>query len=337
MNKSMHLIQLAVGLFFILGMSILAYFTIILSSNNIFGQNNLYSIIFKDIGGLKKGNTVSLHGVPIGKVEKIKIDGKNHDKVLVIINLREKFLFHSDYKISVKNGSVLGGQYLDIKLGSSDNLTLDKPLKGDLPINIISKIVGVITEIEESDILGNIKIFTKELANITTKISDGKVIEKVNLVIDNFERFSNLSSQLIDNLLTGKGSLGKLIIEDDFYNDLVDILRNGKETFSNTNDIIINLKKGKGSLGKLLIDDKAYVTFTTALAEIKKTFNGTSIFIDGLNKKIEGNKGSLAKLINDDNLYDNLNKSFEGANAVIEDLREQAPIQTFGSLIFNAL
>ena len=337
MNKSMHLIQLAVGLFFILGMVILAYFTIVLSSNNIFGENNHYSVVFKDIGGLKRGNTVSLHGVPIGKVEKIKIDGKHYEKVVVILNLKEKFLFYEDYRITVKTGSVLGGQYLDVKLGSSDNVTLDNPLKGDLPINIISKIEGVITEIEQNNILGNIKNFTEELANITKGITEEKIIKKISLAIGNFERFSNLSSQLIDNLLTGKGSLGKLITEDDLYHELLDTLRNGKDTLRNANDIIVNLKKGKGTLGKLLIDDKAYVTFNTTLAEIKETFNGTAVFIDGLNKKIRDNKGSLAKLINDDSLYDSLNKTFEGANAAIEDLREQAPIQTFGSLIFNAL
>ena len=69
MNKTSFLTQLAVGLFFIIGLLIVGYYTIILSVDNVFGTNNSYIVQFEDIGGLELGNTVALRGVPVGKVK----------------------------------------------------------------------------------------------------------------------------------------------------------------------------------------------------------------------------------------------------------------------------
>ena len=60
--------------------------------------------------------------------------------------------------------------------------------------------------------------------------------------------------------------------------------------------------------------------------------------------KVNSGEGTLSKLINEDALYTEAKAVFSDAqealkqvNFVIQDLREQSPISTFGGVIFGAL
>ena len=52
--------------------------------------------------------------------------------------------------------------------------------------------------------------------------------------------------------------------------------------------------------------------------------------------KINSGDGSIAKLINDDELYEEVKRLVIEARATVDDLRETSPIVTFSSIFFGA-
>lgn len=162
------------------------------------------------------------------------------------------------------------------------------------------------------------------------------------------------ASAILADARAGKGTVGKLLKDDSLYRD-------AKATVADARVTLADMRAGKGTLGKLLTDDSAYRNFQEAGADLKKAVKsltdkqstvGRLLTDDGqlyekLDKSlttvqkiaddVHSGKGTLGRLVKDPSLYEDARKTVNEAQRAIEDLREQAPISTFGNLIFGAL
>lgn len=102
-------LELMVGLFMFLILSALAYFTIILSFDNIFTKTYQIRVKFADVTGLITGDKVYVQGVDVGRVSVMTIE---RDGVVVELTLKYRLDLREDYEISVESSSVLGGSML---------------------------------------------------------------------------------------------------------------------------------------------------------------------------------------------------------------------------------
>ena len=77
------------------------------------------SLIFGSTAGLKNGDDVKISGINIGKITKLELDPEDYNaKVEVVINSDIKIPDDSSAKIT--SSSLLGGNFLDIVPGSSE-------------------------------------------------------------------------------------------------------------------------------------------------------------------------------------------------------------------------
>ena len=77
------------------------------------------SLIFGSTAGLKNGDDVKISGISVGKITKLELDLDDYNaKVNVIINNNIKIPDDSSAKIT--SSSLLGGNFLDIIPGSSE-------------------------------------------------------------------------------------------------------------------------------------------------------------------------------------------------------------------------
>ena len=108
--------EVIVGLFFFIAMTILGYFTIIMSGE-IFQRYEYYriTVLFPNIEGLGINDKVKVNGVLSGTVEDIQL---KENVVLVKLKMYNKFTLYENYKIKIKNETALGGKYVSIKPGS---------------------------------------------------------------------------------------------------------------------------------------------------------------------------------------------------------------------------
>lgn len=351
--------EFMVGLFFIVAMLILTYFTILLGpTGGLFAKQNMLVAEFQEVGALKQGDNVRFRGVPIGKVSKISVTPKNVT-VEMYVNKDLKLTFFKNYKISINSSSFLGGQFVSLATGTAESgKTSDSPLKGSGSADVMADAGKLINSLREDEKHLN-KLLEKE-----------KILEKVADITNNLKQASEDIKMVTAKVRKGEGSIGELLIKDDFIRKAETTLENIGKTGDSITQAANELQKfgeslntsinsGKGTIGRLLNDEELYKKIQGIVADFK-TFSGNLSKQDNsisklmndngklyqslqeafsnlseISKKINKGEGTLAKIINDKELYESIKQTIDEVKNAIQDFREQAPIATFGGLIFG--
>ncbi|MBI9020672.1 MAG: MCE family protein [Verrucomicrobia bacterium] len=124
---------------------------------------------------------------------------------------------------------------------------------------------------------------------------------------------------MAEDVAAGEGTLGKLIKDDEMYEEL-------KGTMKNLHLVSDRLANGEGTLGKLLSeDDQLYQDVQASAANIRS-----------ITEKIDAGGGTIGRLVEDDQIYVEAQKLLEELRAAIDDMRETSPVTTFSTIFFGA-
>lgn len=199
--------EVIVGIFFFIALTILGYFTIIMSGE-IFETHQYYkiSVVFPNIDGLEKTSKVKVNGVLSGAVEEVKLMADNN--VFVTLKMYNKFVLYEGYKIKVRSETALGGKFVGIDpgIGFKNGKTYAiihgrNNLKGDSTADIFSELGDLIAENR-----ANVYKTIQNIRDITTKIN------------------------------TGQGTLGKLVNENKVYDNADDLIKDLRETIEDARE-----------------------------------------------------------------------------------------------------
>jgi phospholipid/cholesterol/gamma-HCH transport system substrate-binding protein len=227
---------------------------------------------FENSAGLKEGAAVNLQGVTIGTVKTVTVvtDPARHlTPVKVVMKLNEKFAtsLKKDSKAALTTVGVLGDTVVDV----NSQFATGAPL-------------------QDGDVLKTLE--TPSLTDVV-KASQG-TIESLNVILAKM-------NTIVDNLQTGKGSIGQLINSPDLYNKA-----------NATVDELLTLEKGlnagKGSIGKLMTDDTMYNRLNDAAGKL-----------ENIAVALDKGQGTAGMLLKDDSLYKNLNSTLVHANSLLAD------------------
>ncbi len=366
--------ELAVGTLFFLALITLAYFTVILSTENWFQPEYKQVVCFEKVGGLLKGDHVLARGVRVGAIKDISLDEKG---VLVHLALTEDITFREGYSVTIRPGTILGGQYVAIDPGppAAPRIEDDALLEGAEPADLMVEAAEMVQEMRT------------EIDNIRTALEEGRTIENVVSIIDNLESVS-------DDLRSGRGLIGRLLTDEDLYLEFKDGLdtlreaggktaaaadqaelvlrdiREGKGTLGKlaTDEALYNdlqkitggLRRGQGTIGRLLTEDEVHENILTVTANIRaltdqidpegssaalffqddgelfNSLNQSFHSIAEVSENLAQGEGTIGKLIRDDEMYEEAMEIVRELRSALQDFREQSTISTFGSFIFGA-
>jgi phospholipid/cholesterol/gamma-HCH transport system substrate-binding protein len=187
MNQGTNKRIIWVGLFVILGIVfLLAGILMIGNIHETFNKKIKVVALFDDISGLQIGNNIWFSGVKIGIVNKLEFYSKSQVVVTMKVDINAQQYIRKDAMVKIGSDGLIGNKILVIYGGTSMSL----------PVN-------------EGDTLGVEKTFSSE--------------DMVNMLQENNKNVLKISSDfkiLSDNLVAGEGSLGKLLQNDDLYNNL---------------------------------------------------------------------------------------------------------------------
>jgi phospholipid/cholesterol/gamma-HCH transport system substrate-binding protein len=125
--KSSNQIELAAGVFLLLGIAALVFLAVQATDGGALGSDDEYRVtaMFTNIGGLKPRATVSMGGVRIGTVEDIELDPVTLEaRVTLAIDSAFDDL-PDDTSASILTSGLLGDQYVGLEPGGSPEALAD--------------------------------------------------------------------------------------------------------------------------------------------------------------------------------------------------------------------
>jgi phospholipid/cholesterol/gamma-HCH transport system substrate-binding protein len=308
-RKEIQWSQLKVGALVLVALALLIaiMFLMTASSGGLFAHRVKLRAYFPNAGGLKVGAEVTLQGVTIGNVIRMRVvPERNPNPVEVVMEVGERYLYdlHTDSMVSIQAAGVLGDSFVDI---DSTSATGPQPHNGsELRQSGSPTIQSVINtsqvSIQEVNVLVH-KIETTVDAINSGRGTAGKLLndpvlaQKIVSIANNLDTVTGAIAQ-------GKGSIGELVNDNALYTKL-------NSAVDHMNSITADLDAGKGTAGMLLKDETLYNNLNSAVANANQ-----------LAEQINSGKGSLGKLIKDpdfakklDDTVTNLDTILQGINA----------------------
>ena len=269
--------QLKVGVIVLVAVIVLVTLLFLMTSSSGMGLTShklQVTTYFENAAGLKDGAAVNLQGVTIGTVKSVRVVSTPDRKltpVQVVMKLDSKYQtsLKKDSKAALTTVGVLGDTVVDI----NSQYATGAPLQdGD-------------------------ELHTLETPNLqdVVKASQG-TIETLNVILAKM-------NTIVDNLQSGKGSVGQLINNPDLYNK-------ANATVDELHKLTVNINEGRGSVGKLINDDELY-----------NRLNSTVKTLSDVATALNNGQGTAGKLLKDETLYNNLNQTLTQANALMTDAR----------------
>ena len=308
--------EAVVGVFMLAVLSLLAYFTIVISGIDVIKgrETASFDVAFDAVGGLKEHDNVMYRGTKVGRVEEIFVTPSN---LVVHVEIDRGVVLREKYRIAVCSLSMLGGNFLQLDEGTGEPIELKNAmLAGETP----------------SDWMQDLAKVARNLNEITSR-------EEISSVITNVEASVALVRRLIERVERGEGTIGQLLSSDaSVYNDLKATMSNAVVVSENVVDISEKVKSSN------LLEDleggaKAFRTAGESL-DLKATMKRADDLLDNLNEvalRLKNGEGTLGKLTADSALYDEIQGLIKDVRQVLDNYRDTTPISTFGSLIMGGL
>jgi phospholipid/cholesterol/gamma-HCH transport system substrate-binding protein len=341
-RKEIQWSQLKVGALVMVAMAVLIGLIFLMSGSmgGVFAKRIRLRSYFANAAGLKEGAPVTLEGVTIGNVRRIRVvPRRNPTPVEVDMEIGAESLngLHVDSTAFIAQAGVLGDSYVDIdsthakgpppennaELKAAGSPTIQDVIQSSnesiqqvqVTLLKLDKILDTVNSgrgtvgmlLQSHEMADHIEAIAANLETVTQALAQGK--GTAGKLINDDTLYARLDStadklnQIASDLADGKGTAGKLLHDDSLYNNL-------NETVKNTNDLVQQINSGQGALGKF-IHDPAFA----------QKLDDTIANLDSILKGIDQGQGTVGQLVKNRELYDNLNKTLTSSHDLLEAIR----------------
>jgi phospholipid/cholesterol/gamma-HCH transport system substrate-binding protein len=313
-----------IGILIVTAISLLIWGVSYLKSRNPFKQENVYFVIYPDVNGLGLSNPVLINGYKVGQVTDIEYiqDSVNSFKVSLLIE--NKYKIKEGAVAQIYSMDVLGTRGIRILMSKKDSVLLGKKsyllanlknnkflnssdtLKSDIEGGLVEQVnmeIAPLKKKAESLIssLDSAIIIIREVFNKKTQEDLRNTFASIKTTIQNLER----TTFTLDTLLTTeKSKLAKI------FSNVESITANLKNNNEKITEIINNFSNISDSLAKVDI-----------ASTLKKADKALLQFNQTLNS-INNGQGTVAQLLNNDTLYQNIENASYHLSRLMRDLHE---------------
>lgn len=262
---------------------------------NIFeGKIKTYYTEYNNVQGLNTASVVTINGVQVGKVMNISFN-KNPDKrgqLIVEFSVENDFEFSKKSVARIYSASLMGGKSLAV-IPSYDGETAlpGDVLEGEIESDIFSSVTEKLNPLQAK--VENVIVSADSLMTGLTDVLDEEgrqnikqSLERLNTTMENFE---NLSASLTEMVESNEEEISK--------------------TLENVEEMTANLAKLSDSLVN---------------ANIGATVKNLEMTIASLNsilKNLEDGKGTVGKLLTDDEMYVNLTNASKELEELLREVK----------------
>jgi phospholipid/cholesterol/gamma-HCH transport system substrate-binding protein len=318
-TKKVAWAQLRVGLMAIGALALLFVLVFLLTGNkSLFAKTAMLYTYLDDSAALTVGSAVRLNGIVVGKVTEVALSGEKTPNRIVRLSLEiDKQYLASipvDSQAAIAAENVLGTKFINIKSGHKPETV---PAGG----TVLSLDTREFDEVVQSGyaLLTSAQGILKRLDNVLSLVESGKGSIGRLLVDDEFYNRANSilaeTQKLTTALGSNKGTVGKLIYDDQLYGDI-------RTSLGRLDAILADVQQGKGTAGKLLKDPALYDDTRKSVAEART-----------LLANLNAGQGTAGKLLRSDQLHQQVSATIAKLDATID--RMNSGQGTIGQLLVN--
>jgi len=245
-------------------------------------------VSFTDVGGLKKGDPVSVSGVTKGKVIDVSL---TKSYVVTTLSIEKDSYIYDDAVFTVKNYGLMGERFVYVDPGKSQR-----------PIDC-SRIYKGQTDPGTSELIG---LFGETIKDVRQVLAD---IRRTVASESNLNNLTDIVSTLSD--VTVK--LNKFLGEN---RSKIDRTFTNLENVSDRLNVIIDSNEQK--------IDTALNNFTEASSNLNRFTDSLEVIAASLSdflKRVDEGEGTLGLLGTDETLYQDVKKMVRSVETIIDDIR----------------
>jgi len=300
--------EVLIGAFAVIILACLFFGFSYLQGRRLFSSSNQFVVVYSDAQGLKTSNPVMKNGLQIGSVIDIKLNPKNPEQIVALIDVQRSVEIPKNAEATIISADLLGAKAIELNwtpsstvaesgdtlLGKIENSLSDKVSKEILPVKL-----------KTEKMLGSLDTL---ILNMQHLFSDEAMSGGMGSVQRTLIHLEKSSETLKDLLLAESGAL--------------------KKTISNLESVTTNLQKSNQNITSITANTAA-ATEKLAKSDIDGTVKELKAASHALNQmlgQINSGQGSLGALVKNKDLYDNLNKTISDLNRVVADLYKNPKI-----------
>jgi len=298
--------EFRIGLIFILATAILVWGFSFLKNKNILYKERVFIAVYEHVNGLEPSNPIYINGVKVGQVGKVFFDPSMNGDIIVTLVFTDKFPVPANSVARIFSEDLMGSKAIEIMLGpgpemamSGDTLVTD--VETSLKDAVNQQILPL--KLKAEDLLSSIDTMVVAIKGVFNKdIRDdlNASIKSIRNTVGNLEH----TTYSLDTLVyTQSGRLASILYNIDM---ITRNLNNNSEEISRVLGNLANIS-----------DTIAQSNISGILSNLDNTVGNLSLVME----KIEKGEGTLGMLVNNDQLYKDLEKSALELNLLLEDIR----------------
>jgi phospholipid/cholesterol/gamma-HCH transport system substrate-binding protein len=272
-KQRVSLSQLKVGILGIVAIACVALIIFLLTGNMKWFQTEIPLHVYtSDAAGLTPGSPVRINGIQAGTVDGVALSGETNPQRVIKVDF-----------------------------------TIDGDMLKQIPVDSIASI-------SSDNLLGSTKFLL-----ITKGTNQATVKPGATLKAENTQQFDQLVAQgfnvldsaqviltkitnIVSQVESGNGTIGKLLIDQSLYNSL-------SATVNQVQLLTTTLNSKTGTIGHLINDNALYAQIQTAVDRVDKVIAG-----------LQEGQGTAGLLLKDPKVYNDVNKAINQLNTLLANL-----------------
>ena len=277
-----------------------------LKGSSLFESKSTFYGMYDSVEGLKVSSGVIYRGYQVGQVISIQFTGERFDRVLVKFSVDKGLELPSNTLAMIQSADLMGSKVVALVPGDSHVFAVSgDTLRSQVERGLMEQVSQQMLPLKQKaerllGSLDSVLLIVQGLFNEETKKNLSNSFGSIDRTLRNLEG----ASGNLDTLIQGESARISSILQD--VNSITGNLRNNNEEISNIlgNVSAISDSLRQASLHQTLMS-LDYILATT----------------DSIMNKINRGEGTIGALLNDNDLYYNLNQVSENLNRLLVEFR----------------